>query len=273
MESASNLVVSETGDSTLLGRRLHYRQKLSTLAYVNVDHGNGGIIRDLSESGMAIQAVVPLRLHQEVHLRFDLLRPRLHVEGSGRIAWADKRGQAGVQFLNFPVRARRSLKQWIFTQLLARARQFARTGFIFASSRSAEGADELLFSSTPRPVIHLDPQENRPQISDEKGLPQVCKRSWFPSAISPRWLCRLVDCIILFAAVLLFFTLAMRLTHSLPSLSVTIALVLGITAIFAGLYWFLFGVWTGATPGQRFVQFACGDSIAGTEEEERPRFR
>ena len=51
------------------GRR-HYRQRIHSLAYVNVNEGNGGIIRDLSETGLAVQTVAALRTGEEVALKF-----------------------------------------------------------------------------------------------------------------------------------------------------------------------------------------------------------
>src|SRR5271169_4807371 len=90
-----------------LGRRRHYRHHIRTLAYVNLDNGNGGIIRDLGDSGLAIQAVAPLLLNQQVFLRFELANPRVRVETTGRVAWVDPMGQAGVEFLTLSQRSAR----------------------------------------------------------------------------------------------------------------------------------------------------------------------
>ncbi|HEV2714031.1 MAG TPA: PilZ domain-containing protein, partial [Terriglobales bacterium] len=57
-------------------KRRHHRHQVSSLAYVNVNQGNGGIIRDLAETGIAIQAVAPLQADQQVQLRFELVSPR-----------------------------------------------------------------------------------------------------------------------------------------------------------------------------------------------------
>src|SRR6266700_8004213 len=80
-------------------RRRYPRQTLRSLAYVKLDQGNGGMIRDLTESGMAIQAVGRLQPGQEVDLRFELISPRVRVDARGRVAWADWSGQAGIQFV------------------------------------------------------------------------------------------------------------------------------------------------------------------------------
>src|SRR5215510_2976935 len=87
-------------------RRQYPRITLRSLAYVKLDHANGGIIRDLTESGIAIQAVGPLEPGQEVALRFDLLSPRVRIETRGRVAWADPGGQGGIEFSGLPPRMR-----------------------------------------------------------------------------------------------------------------------------------------------------------------------
>jgi len=51
-------------------RRQYPRITLRSLAYVKLDHANGGIIRDLTESGIAIQAVGPLEPGQEAEDHF-----------------------------------------------------------------------------------------------------------------------------------------------------------------------------------------------------------
>jgi hypothetical protein len=283
MEYAPDLLVPvDTVNPTakLPGRRLHYRQKISTLAYVNLDHTNGGIVRDLSQAGLAIQSVTPLRLNQQVQLRFDLLRPRLHIESLGRVAWADPRGQAGVQFLNLDDRSHRLLKQWIFTQLLARAHQVAETGFIFSPGDPGEAAAQLLFSAPSRTAIRLEPEAHSGSSSlldqslpDQKNSAATLRLHWFPFPVPHRVLAHIVDGLILISALLLFSVLAMAVTQMFPSWLVAAALALVMTCVFATLYWFLFVAWMGATPGARLAQLASSDSVVGEEEEDRARFR
>src|SRR5215813_13288136 len=115
-------------------RRRCPRHALRSLAYVTLDQGNGGIIRDLTDSGIAVQAVGALRAHQEVRLRFDLLSPRVRVETCGRVAWADPSGQAGIEFYEITPRTRRALRDWLLTQMLSAAALTGRDS-IFAPLR------------------------------------------------------------------------------------------------------------------------------------------
>ena len=68
--------------------RTHYRHELRTLTYVTLDEANGGIVRNLSHEGVAVQAVAPLRQEQRVRLRFELRFPRLRIDTSGQVSWA-----------------------------------------------------------------------------------------------------------------------------------------------------------------------------------------
>src|SRR6266403_5157 len=163
------------GGLTPLGRRRHYRHQVQSLAYVNLDQTNGGIIRNLGDSGIAIQAAAPLLVHQQVFLRFELANPRVRVEATGRVAWVDPVGQAGVEFLT---------------------------------------------------------------LSQRSG--------------------RLVDGWILLSAVLLFALICMAIVGVVPAWPLALAMGLGVAAVFAVLYRFLFLFWMGGTPG---------DWLAGLTEE------
>src|SRR5216683_5990692 len=122
-------------------RRRYPRQALRSLAYVKLDQGNGGIIRDLTESGMAIQAVGRLQAGQELDLRFDLISPRVRVDARGRVAWADSSGQGGIQFVGTTPRMRRALRDWLLIQMFSAAAISGRDS-IFSALES-----ELTFSA------------------------------------------------------------------------------------------------------------------------------
>src|SRR5271170_7061377 len=109
--SGQATILARAGASSDLNRRRNYRQKIRTLAYISMESSNRGVLRDLSESGAAIQMLAPLRLNQEIHFRLDLSNPRVHVEGEGRVAWTDPLGQAGMEFIEVPHRSRGQLKE------------------------------------------------------------------------------------------------------------------------------------------------------------------
>src|SRR5262245_45618309 len=104
--------IAELDSQSYPHRRRQSRYALRSLCYVKLDNANGGIVRDLTESGIAIQAVAPLHCGREIKISFDLLSPRVRVEALGRVAWADSGGQAGIEFSGLALRTRRTLRDW-----------------------------------------------------------------------------------------------------------------------------------------------------------------
>jgi hypothetical protein len=248
--------------------RRHYRQQIRTLVYVNLDQANGGILRNVSEHGVAIQTLAPLREGQKVHLRFELPEPKVRIEATGRAAWTDSLGLTGVQFAALAGRNGRQLKEWLFTQLLAAAQRDCASGMF-----SPQDAGELLFSSRARPAIRLATPAARLRDSS-LGRPARLRFPWCPFSISPRSFSGLVDGLILLCAALLFSVTSLAMTHVLPSWPLAVALVAGVTGVFVALYWFLFSFWSGVTPGQRLAQFAGAEkNKASGAEDDRPQFR
>lgn len=278
MKSRSSLIERlETESAEVVShRRRPYRQKIRTLSQVTLDARNGAILRDLNEFGIALQTVTPLAPNQQVHLRFELPASRIRVETAGRVVWTDSWGQAGLQFLNLPQRSERALKEWILTQILSSAYLFSPCESATVEGNRAEGVNELLFSATPRPAIQLEPRPVRPNpLSHRKARPQQLRLLWFPFPISLSVLSKLLDALILLCAVLLFAVMAMAMTNVLPAWPVTALLTIGITAVFVGVYWFLFAFWFGSTPGQHLAYLAYSESRDGRrgEEEDQARFR
>jgi len=243
--------------------RLHYRQKLRSLAYLQLDSQNAGIIRDVSQGGAAVQVLTPFDLNRRVRIGLDLPNPRLRFEAEARIVWTDSLGQAGVEFLDLAPRSDRLLKEWLFTQLLTNAAFWAR-----------EEREELLFSSPARSAIQLSREKTRaakPALLGRGGQP--IGLLWF--RLSSRRFSRLVDGIILTCAVLLFSLLTLVLTDAFPHWPMAVAFLAGLAALFGLLYWFVFAVGFGITPGHRLAELA--GSEAGEKslkaESGRVRFR
>ncbi|HZP17059.1 MAG TPA: PilZ domain-containing protein [Terriglobales bacterium] len=236
-------------------RRRFPRYSLRSLAYVRLDEGNGGIIRDLTEQGVAVQAVVPLQPTQEVALSFDLLSPRVRVEARGQVHWADSSGQGGIQFWGLSPRLRRTLRDWILTQMLSAAAVAGRDS-IFAPLEP-----ELVFSSPGRPAIVLNQQPESPD-------PARIQWGWF--SCSRRRFSILIDALVLVCAVLLFWVTALAAMGGMPPWPLGTALFLATSVIFAAVYQFIFSDFLyHATPGQRLALLAAGTA----REDSVTRFR
>ena len=233
-------------------RRRHPRHALRSLAYVKLDQSNGGIIRDLGISGIAVQAIAPLHINQSLNLRFDLLAPRVRVETRGQVCWADGSGQGGIQFCGLMPRTQDGLRDWLLTQMLSAA---------VISGRDSIFSEHLLRSSAPRPPIVVSPR------SEEVELRPV-RWGWF--AVSPRRFSLFVDTVVLLCAVLLFSVAALAAMGGIPAWPLAAVLVLSSSAIFIAVYQLMFSdlLW-GDTPGKRLAWLA----VRQREEEQPPRFR
>lgn len=235
---------------------------------MRLDSGDGGILCDVSEFGMAMHAVTAFVPDQQVHLRFELPNPRVRVEAAGRVAWTDSVGRAGVEFVDLPERSRRLLQEWLLTQILAGAERMSSCDAI-----SSDGATGLLFFAAARPPIRLDPVASYPR-DQSPPLPRL-RLLWFPVPISPSALSRLVDALTLLCAILLFAVISLTWTGILPTWPVALAVALSVSVTLAALYWLVFVIGMGTTPGKHLARLAFSGSRGGMgrEEESRARFR
>jgi hypothetical protein len=211
---------------------------------VTLDEGNGGIIRDLTESGMAVQAVGRLHPGQEVSIRFEVLSPRVRVDARGRVAWADSSGQAGIQFFGVTARAQRSLKDWLLFQMLSAATISGRDS-MFSTIEPA-----LSFSAAARPSIVVEPSFT---LEDSESA----RVNWGFFSLSTRIFSIFVDSLVLLCAVLVFSISSIAVMGGLPAWPLAAALFFTALTIFVAVYQILFSdLMYGATPGRRLAMLA-----------------
>jgi hypothetical protein len=248
---------AELESRTHLQRRRHPRYPLRSLAYVKLDQANGGIIRDLTESGIAIQAVAPLQANREVKVSFDLHSPRVRIEALGRVAWTDPSGQGGIQLSSLAMRTQRALRDWLFTQMLSAALISGRDS-IFHSDEP-----QLILSAPSRPTIVVEPS-----LTEDAELARV---SYGLLHFSARTFAIFVDTVVLLCAILLFSISSLTVMGGMPAWPLATALFCATFLIFVAVYHLLFSdMLCGATPGQRLAALAANRS---SEEEPVQRFR
>jgi TonB family protein len=98
-------------------RRAHPRGTVNSLAYVDLGLGNGGRLINLSESGLALTAVVKVMGNSLEHLRFELPNFEDWVEARARIVWrSEAEKQAGVQFEGLSPDALAKIRNWVLTE-------------------------------------------------------------------------------------------------------------------------------------------------------------
>ncbi|MGA7363497.1 MAG: PilZ domain-containing protein [Candidatus Sulfotelmatobacter sp.] len=282
--------------------RTHYRHELRTLTYVTLDEANGGIIRNLSHEGVAVQAVAPLHLQQRVRLHFDLRSPRVRVETSGEVCWARSSGQCGIRFVDLPARTGHQINEWIFSNLLdalARDASHPRSisgASIFGASvvsilgeddigeeNSAEESDGLTVSPSPRPAIRLAQSLGRRdeapvlQRHSEEDFMDAADdpyaQSWLSQPLSGRTLAWLVDGLIVVAGLLLFALIFLSIAHELPPWSVTLGAFSAAAAFIVAAYWGVFAVFGGPSLGARLARAASRLQKETEEEEDAVRIR
>jgi TonB family protein len=95
-------------------RRRAPRLRLPSLAYVDVDSDNGGILLNLSETGLALQAVAPFAGLTRVTLRIQPPKPRKRLDLHAEITWlSESKKEAGLQFLELADDTRAEIANWI----------------------------------------------------------------------------------------------------------------------------------------------------------------
>jgi hypothetical protein len=254
MQSFSGLAATRATEASST-KRLHYRHQVQSLVYVRLDEGNGGIIRNLSQDGAAIQAVAPLLSGQQLRIRFDLLNPKTRLDLQAEVAWANSVGQAGLRFLDPPPQTVRQLNDWIFVNLL---RGMERASPVF---HGAPEEDDLILSASGRTAIRLPRRSPRPAAADPVSNHALCL-SWWPRPVSLRQLARFMDGLVVFSAILTFFCVFLAVAHCLPSWPVALGVVGGVSGFFTALYWSLCAVLGCGTAGVQLARMAMGHSEA-----------
>lgn len=105
-------------------RRRRVRHKLHTPVYASFNRPQTGMVLDLSElldlheDGFAVQTSERLEVNQALALALDLSETRAYIHGTGHVVWSDGAGRGGIRFSGLPDSSRRTLKEWLFANLL-----------------------------------------------------------------------------------------------------------------------------------------------------------
>jgi protein TonB len=154
--------ISDTRD------RRHYPRQITALNYIKLDEGNGGILLNISEDGLAFTAAEPLAGEFVPRLCFQLADKTEWIEASGRIVWLnDSKKGAGVQFVQISDAHRQQIRQWIESRMPLSEGQEA-----IGISHKTRGEAEI----TPFPEPYNDSQKIEAQYEIPEPL-----RKMFPS--------------------------------------------------------------------------------------------
>lgn len=98
-------------------RRCHIRHRLTSIIYVELGPGNGGIIVSLGTGGLSLHAATKLNAETELALRFRLDPNEEPIETAGRVVWlGPTHKEAGICFKDLPADAERRIANWIAAQ-------------------------------------------------------------------------------------------------------------------------------------------------------------
>ncbi len=97
--------------------RGHQRVKVHSLAYVELGDGNAGLILNISETGMAVQAVQMLTSNHLPKMQFRLPKTDTLIEASGKVIWQIRsKKEAGIAFAGLSDKSRGAIKAWISSE-------------------------------------------------------------------------------------------------------------------------------------------------------------
>ena len=85
----------------------------------NLDHWNEATVLNVSEGGLALEAIAPVNMNRPARVILDWAEAGGSIEASGEVAWNDRR-RAGVRFLSMGETSRARLIEWLFQDVAAR---------------------------------------------------------------------------------------------------------------------------------------------------------
>jgi TonB family protein len=131
-------------------RRAHPRLRPPSLIYVELDEGNGGIVVNLCEDGMAVQAVMGLMDEFLSRVRFQLSDSKDWIETGAQVVWANEtRKLLGLRFVELPEASRQQIRGWLEREHLAD--QGAEPPGIPAEGSEAPAAEARTVIAMPTP--------------------------------------------------------------------------------------------------------------------------
>src|SRR5215470_9443544 len=150
-------------------RRKRIRHKLHTPVYASFSEQNQGMVVDLSElldlheEGFSIRTAEPLEPNRAVNVCLDLPETKTYIHGSGHVVWSDGKGRAGVRLSGLADHARRSLKEWLFINLLIAAANYAaRTEQLAQVVAELPELPATLNEESPEPLVTLQRAATHP---------------------------------------------------------------------------------------------------------------
>jgi len=126
---SSSATLRGTGKTVAGERRASPRHNVMDrrLVTVNLDNTDAGLMVDISEKGMAVQALARIKAGANTSLQFELPDTAHRIEARGTVVWVDAAsGRAGILFESLCEAAADSLKKWLGLKAAVQDRPAAR---------------------------------------------------------------------------------------------------------------------------------------------------
>lgn len=147
-------------------RRAYPRVPIRSVAYIELDDDNAGLILNISEGGIGVQSAEMITGDRFERMILRLPKLEKWIEASGRLAWiSQSRKEAGIHFVDLSEDARQQIQSWIHS----------------FSSRSGVPVDQGRFKivweseeqeiSPAGPALKDDPADIEAMFPSEKVLP------------------------------------------------------------------------------------------------------
>ena len=139
-------------------RRLQMRTTPASRAYVELGGTNGGLVLNISETGMAVAAADPLVLDDNLpRIHFQLPSSGQSIEISAQVVWlAESKKTAGIRFVDLASEVRNQIANWIASEKPAPEME----GLTPAPIESL--IPTTLESSPEEPIASLFPEQDQP---------------------------------------------------------------------------------------------------------------
>jgi len=121
---STSATLRETGTRAADERRAAARRNVMDrrLVTVNLDNTDAGLMVDLSEKGMAVQALARIKPGANTSLQFELPDTANRIEARGTVVWVDAAsGRAGIRFESLSEAAAGYLRKWLWLATQDRA--------------------------------------------------------------------------------------------------------------------------------------------------------
>jgi Tfp pilus assembly protein PilZ len=147
-------------------RRRHPRQRVSSVTYVKLGDGNGGILLNIGTGGLLVQAFAKVNVEQDLVLQFRFFDNDEMLAVTGRTTWLGSTGKAaGIRFNDLSAETEQRIADWISTQQIGSQETQSK---VASATNSVEAASKI---NIPSVQITDLPISSRDDALDTRSRP------------------------------------------------------------------------------------------------------